>query len=182
MLRSGEEPARIYRRLSDEQPDQGFWFLVGNTPPDFMLTLVDSKIALAARLRALRSFVPLFERGMASRCSAHLSHPDEAANPLKTSTRRHRARRCPQAADIVDEFVAPRTDRLRGTSQEWFGFIAPSGSSAARPKPCPTFGVRQGPGEGARRGSGEPPHSLQKKFRALLSVRTGGFEVAGFHN
>jgi hypothetical protein len=49
----------------------------------------DATIPAAARLRALRSFVPLFEQVMATRCSAHLCH-----------------RRCPQTADIVDEFLS----------------------------------------------------------------------------
>jgi hypothetical protein len=33
----------------------------------------------------LRSFVPLFEHVMAARCSAHLCHLDEDANPLNDS-------------------------------------------------------------------------------------------------
>jgi hypothetical protein len=142
-----EDAGELLARFSDEQLDQGFWFLVGNTPPDFMLTLVDATITLTARLRALRSFVPLFEQVMAARCSAHLSHLAEVANPLNdacymwwdllwcqipedidaeilVTLRRllgvphdacresalhglgHWARRCPQAADIVDEFLS----------------------------------------------------------------------------
>jgi hypothetical protein len=70
-------------RFSDEQLDQGFWFLVGDSLPDFRDALLDSHIPLAMRLRALRSFVPLFEQVMANRCSPHLSHLDEQpANPL----------------------------------------------------------------------------------------------------
>ena len=112
-----------------------------------MLALVDPALPLAARLRALRSFVPLFGQLMAIRCSAHLCHLDEAASPLNdvcymwwdllwhqlpedidaevlVTLRRllairhpacqesalhglgHCARRCPQAADIVDEFLS----------------------------------------------------------------------------
>jgi hypothetical protein len=71
-------------RFSDEQLDQGLWFLVGSSPPDFTDTLVDPQTPFAMRLRALRSFVPLFEQVMAIRCSPHLSHLAEqtAANPL----------------------------------------------------------------------------------------------------
>jgi hypothetical protein len=73
----------LLARFSDEQLDQGFWFLVGNTPPGFTVTLVDAQIPLPARFSALRSFVPLFEQVMAIRCSPHLSHLAEqaAANP-----------------------------------------------------------------------------------------------------
>jgi hypothetical protein len=142
-----EHGGELLASFSDEQLDQGFWFLVGNAPPDFMLTLVDPKIALATRLRALRSFVPLFEQVMAARCSVDLSHLADFANPLNSACymwfdllwyqfpedidaevlatlRRllavphdacresalhglgHWARRCPQAADIVDEFLS----------------------------------------------------------------------------
>jgi hypothetical protein len=142
-----EHGGELLARFSDEQLDQGFWFLAGATDPQFMHTLVDPKILLATRLRASRSFVPLFEQVMAARCSANFCHLDEDANPLNDSCymwwdllwfqltedidteilitlRRllavphdacresalhglgHWARRCPQAADIVDEFLS----------------------------------------------------------------------------
>ena len=51
-----------------------------------MGTLLDVKILLVSRLRALRSFVPLFEQVMAARCSSHLSHLDEkGANVLNSA-------------------------------------------------------------------------------------------------
>lgn len=77
--RSGE----LLSRFSDAQLNQAFWFLVSGGGSDFMFALVDSAVPLATRLRALRSFVPLFEQVMAVRCSPHLSHLDEQpANPL----------------------------------------------------------------------------------------------------
>lgn len=80
--RSGE----LLSRFSDEQLDQGFWFLVSNTSAGFMYSLVEPTVALSLRLRALRSFVPLFEQVMAARCSPHLSHLDErGANPLNSA-------------------------------------------------------------------------------------------------
>ena len=78
-----EHGSELLSRFSDEQLNQGFWYLFGNSSPDFMLTLLDEKIPLPVRLRALRSFVPLFEQVMATRCSSHLSHQDEpGASPL----------------------------------------------------------------------------------------------------
>jgi hypothetical protein len=71
--RSGE----LLSRFSSEQLGQGLWFLIGDTPPVYMLTLVDENVPLATRLRALRSFVPLFEQIMAVRRSARLSHLDK---------------------------------------------------------------------------------------------------------
>jgi hypothetical protein len=70
-------------RFPDDQLDQGFWFLMGDTPPDFMGSLVEGEIPLETRLRALRSFVPLFEQVMAVRCSSHLGHLAECGeSPL----------------------------------------------------------------------------------------------------
>ena len=80
--RSGE----LLAPFSDAQLEQGFWYLVSNSCSEYMYSLVDSSVPLATRLRALRSFVPLFEQVMALRCSPHLSHLDEQpANPLNGS-------------------------------------------------------------------------------------------------
>jgi hypothetical protein len=81
-----EESGRLLARFSDEQLNQGFWFLVSNSCSEFMYALVDPGVPSVSRLRALRSFVPLFEQVMAARCSPHLSHLDEqGANPLNSA-------------------------------------------------------------------------------------------------
>jgi hypothetical protein len=80
--RSGE----LLARFSDAQLNQGFWYLLNSSCSDFMFALVEPKVPLAPRLRALHSFIPLFEQVMAVRCSPHLSHLDEQpANPLNAS-------------------------------------------------------------------------------------------------
>ncbi len=80
--RAGESLARF----TDAQLDQGFWYLIGASSGDFMFALVDPKVPLPTRLRALRSFLPLFEQVMAVRCSPHLSHLDEQpANSLNSA-------------------------------------------------------------------------------------------------
>jgi hypothetical protein len=77
--RSGE----LLARFTDAQLNQAFWYLVSAGISDLMFALVEPGVPLATRLRALRSFVPLFEQVMAIRCSPHLSHLDEQpANPL----------------------------------------------------------------------------------------------------
>jgi hypothetical protein len=77
--RSGE----LLARFSDAQLNQGFWYLVSNSCSDQMFSLIEPAVPMPIRLRALRSFVPLFEQIMAVRCSPHLSHLDEpGANPL----------------------------------------------------------------------------------------------------
>ena len=66
--RSGE----LLKSFSDPQLNQGFWYLASNTCSEFMYSLVEPKVALTLRLRALRSFVPLFEQIMAPRCQNSL--------------------------------------------------------------------------------------------------------------
>ncbi len=81
-----EHAGRLLSRFSDEQLNQGFWYLFYHGEPDFMGTLLDNRILLAIRLRSLRSFVPLFEQVMAARCSSHLSHLGEKdANALNSA-------------------------------------------------------------------------------------------------
>lgn len=84
-----EDSGRLLAQFSDEQLEQAFWFLVSNTCSQFMYALVDPGVPISSRLRALRSFVPLFEQVMAARCSPHLAHLDEqGANPLNNTSRR----------------------------------------------------------------------------------------------
>lgn len=81
-----EKSGRLLARFSDEQLNQGFWFLVSNSCSEFMHSLVDEELPFSSRLRALRSFAALFEQVMAVRCSQHLSHLDEqGANPLNSA-------------------------------------------------------------------------------------------------
>ena len=82
-----ERGGELLSPFSDEQVNQGFWYLFdsGNSP-DFMATLLNDEIPAATRARALRSFVPLFEQVMAARCTPNLSHLDEQpANPLNSA-------------------------------------------------------------------------------------------------
>ena len=77
--RSGE----LLARFTDAQLNQGFWYLVSGSCSGLMFALVQPAVPLEHRLRALRSFVPLFEQVIAARCSPHLSHLDEQpSNPL----------------------------------------------------------------------------------------------------
>lgn len=81
-----EDSGRLLARFSDEHLNQAFWFLVSNSCSEFMYALVDPEVPSSSRLRALRSFLPLFEQVMAARCSPHLSHLDEhGANPLNAA-------------------------------------------------------------------------------------------------
>ena len=75
-----EEPAGVLRHYSDQQLNQGFWFLCG-AESDAMRGLADEAIAWEARARCIRSFGTLFRELFQARCSAHLSHLMRAAPP-----------------------------------------------------------------------------------------------------
>jgi hypothetical protein len=80
--RSGE----VLAGFTDAQLNQGFWYLLSICRSEQMVALTSEEVPLPLRLRALRSFVPLFEQVMAPRCSPHLSHLDERpANPLNSA-------------------------------------------------------------------------------------------------
>jgi hypothetical protein len=81
-----EDSGRLLAKFSDEQLNQGFWFLVSGSCSEFMRSLIATELPTSLRLRALRSFVSLFGQVMAVRCSPHLSHLDEpGANPLNSA-------------------------------------------------------------------------------------------------
>ena len=87
MAETFERSGKLYEPFSNDQLEQGFWYLIGDASPgDFTETLLDEKIPVAPRLRAVRSFVPLFEQVMAVRCTSTLSHLNEQpANSLNKS-------------------------------------------------------------------------------------------------
>ena len=80
-----ENSGELLAGFSDAQLDQGFWYLMGHSPPGFMEILADQEIAVEDRIRAVRAFTPLFEQVMAIRCSPRLSHIDGDAGPLNSS-------------------------------------------------------------------------------------------------
>jgi len=72
-----ERSGMLLSGFSDEQLRQGLWYLASGDCSNFMFALKEPTVPLDCRIRALRSFVPLFEQVMAVRCSPHLSHLDE---------------------------------------------------------------------------------------------------------
>lgn len=67
----------LLARFSDAQLDQGFWYLFGPRSGDFSGLLLEASIPLSIRVRAIRSFTPLFAQLMAVRCSPDLGHLDK---------------------------------------------------------------------------------------------------------
>ncbi|MCX5658151.1 MAG: hypothetical protein NTW19_00315 [Planctomycetota bacterium] len=81
-----EQSGELLAGFTDAQLNQGLWYLVSGACSHFMRDLVEPKVPLPIRLRALRSFLPLFEQVMAVRCSPHLSALDEGpSNPLNAT-------------------------------------------------------------------------------------------------
>jgi hypothetical protein len=81
-----EDPLPVLSGYSDEQLNQGFWYLVSNGASDMMFALNDEAVPLEQRIRCLKSFRLLFEEVFAVRCSPHLSHFDEpGAHPLNSA-------------------------------------------------------------------------------------------------
>jgi hypothetical protein len=78
-----ENSHELLARFSDEQLNQGFWYVVGVSGMIWALKAADTPTEL--QVRGVRSFVPLFCQVMASRCSESLGHLDEPGeNPLNS--------------------------------------------------------------------------------------------------
>jgi len=81
-----EDPVPHISAYTDEQLNQGFWYLVSNGCSDMMFALGDESVPLERRVRCLKSFRAVFEQVFAARCSPHLSHLDEkGARPLNSA-------------------------------------------------------------------------------------------------
>lgn len=72
-----EDPCEPLGTYTDEQLNQGFWYLVSSGGSDHMRVLSDLSVAEDERTRCLRAFVSLFGNLFASRCSPYLSHLNE---------------------------------------------------------------------------------------------------------
>jgi hypothetical protein len=85
LTRLFEDPESPLSSYSDAQLNQGFWYLVSSSASEHSFALVDEEVPLDVRRRCLRSFVSLFQKLFAVRCSDHLAHVDEpGAKPLNS--------------------------------------------------------------------------------------------------
>jgi hypothetical protein len=81
-----EKPFPSLTPFSDEQLNQGFWYLVSNGCSDMIFSLSDESVGLERRIRCLKSVLSIFAQVFAARCSPHLSHLDEkGAHPLNSA-------------------------------------------------------------------------------------------------
>jgi len=76
-----ENAAEVCAPYSDEQLNQGFWFLLSNGASNHMFTLKDDRVPIPDRENCIHAMVAVFEQLFAVRCSPHLSHTLRAYDP-----------------------------------------------------------------------------------------------------
>lgn len=76
-----EDSTEPLARFSDEQLNQGFWFLACPDCSSHMFTLLDDAVPLEYRVRCIRAMVQLFKGCFAKRCSPHVCHGEYGYNP-----------------------------------------------------------------------------------------------------
>lgn len=72
-----EDPLPHIDSYTDEQINQGLWYVVGSSAGNHMYAVIDARVPYEARIRCLRSFYSLFQKLFAKRCSEHLYHIDQ---------------------------------------------------------------------------------------------------------
>jgi hypothetical protein len=87
MTRLFEDPVPCVAPYSDEQIDQGLWFIFHDANSRHICSLSDGRVSYALRLRCLRSIVALHERLLVPRCAEVLNQSRErepGATPLNS--------------------------------------------------------------------------------------------------
>lgn len=103
MTRLFNDPVGALSPYDDRQLNQGFWYLVSNGGSNHMFALTDESAPLQVRVQCVESFLQLFQKLFATRCSPHLSHLDRTeshGNPLNLA--------CYMWWDIIPFIGAPR--------------------------------------------------------------------------
>ena len=79
------EPEEHLKAFSNEQINQGLWYIADNSCSNYMFVLTDESLITEDRLSLIESIYNLFKNLFARRCSPHLSYIDEkGANPLNS--------------------------------------------------------------------------------------------------
>ncbi|HKS71709.1 MAG TPA: hypothetical protein VJQ82_00850 [Terriglobales bacterium] len=68
-----EDPGRSTEEYSDEQLNQGLWFIADSSCSEHISALLDEGVVLELRERCIRSMGALFEKLFAKRCSPHMA-------------------------------------------------------------------------------------------------------------
>ena len=71
--------------FTDEQVDQGIWYLVSSSGSNFLSVLKSVEVPLAKRVEAVESIFNLYANCFAKRCAESLGHLSEEGSPLNSS-------------------------------------------------------------------------------------------------
>jgi hypothetical protein len=83
LTRLFSDPEASIENYSDEQLNQGLWYLASNAASNHMFALLAEQVSINLRQKCIESIYSLFAELFTQRCSPHLSHLDEpGANPL----------------------------------------------------------------------------------------------------
>jgi len=113
-----ERAGELLSGFTDEQLNQGLWFVLSNSCSNYMFCLSDATVAWPVRKRLLRSFVPLYRDLLAVRCAPVLLHRDEpGGTPLNAA--------CYMCWDLIPIGDVPGGSRELATlHQEIVGVLA----------------------------------------------------------
>ncbi|HEX5446485.1 MAG TPA: hypothetical protein VFW87_21890 [Pirellulales bacterium] len=85
LTRLFSDPCRWCEGFSDEQLNQGFWFIVGQNGCHGADSFLDAEVPWEIRRQGIEAIGTLFEQLFAKRCSDRLSHFDErGVRPLNS--------------------------------------------------------------------------------------------------
>jgi hypothetical protein len=73
------------KEYTDEQVDQGIWYLASSSGSNFMFALKSSEVPLAKRVVAIGNIFYLYSDCFAKRCTESLGHLSEKGSPLNSS-------------------------------------------------------------------------------------------------
>lgn len=93
-------PLPILASYSDEQLNQGLWYLISTSCSNHMLALIDESVSLDVRIKCVKSIQRVFEQIFSGLCSEHLSHMDmKGTRPLNSV--------CYMWWDLVRDLLVP---------------------------------------------------------------------------
>jgi hypothetical protein len=72
-------------KYTDEQVDQGIWYLAGTSGSDFLSAFASSEVPLPKRLEAIGCIYYLYSDCFAKRCAEVLGHLSDKGSPLNSS-------------------------------------------------------------------------------------------------
>ena len=136
-------------KFTDEQVDQGIWYLAGTSGSDFMSALSSSEVPLPKRLEAIGNIYYLYSDCFSKRCTEVLAHLSDEGSPLNSS--------CYMFWDICRVFALE--DMLEGKETQDAVLKVLEKILAIEHKACR---------EGALHGLGHIPNSCHERVQEII--------------